>query len=93
MGVPDLSKNPPARNNVFMNLGVAITHMPEPLLYCIYGLIMLLLSTLMRRLQPAKVETANDSYSLPVRIRSRRVVSIDRRKAETALALRNASNF
>ena len=76
-----------------MNLGVAITHLPEPLLYCIYGLIMLLLSTLMRRLQPAKVETANDSYSLPVRIRSRRVVSIDRRKAETALALRNASNF
>jgi hypothetical protein len=93
VGVPDLSKNPLARNNVFMNLAVAMTHVPEPLLYCIYGLIMLLLSTLMRRLQPAKVETANDSYSLPVRIRSRRVVSIDRRKAETALALREASNF
>ena len=93
MGVPDLSKNPPPSNNVFMNLAVAMTHMPEPLQYCIYGLVVLLLSTLMRRLQPAKVETANDSYSLPVRIRSRRVVSIDRRKPEPALALREVSNF
>ena len=70
-----------------------MTHMPEPLQYCIFGLILVLLSSLMRRLQPAKVETANDSYSLPVRIRSRRVVSIDRRKVEPALALREVSNF
>ena len=98
MGVPDLSKNPQAGNNVFMNVGLAITHMPEPLLYCINGLILLLLSALMRRLQPGsdKAKTANDSYSLPVRIRSRRVVSIDRqktRKPEPALALRSAGNF
>lgn len=72
--------------------------MPEPLLYCINGLILLLLSALMRRLQPGngQAKTASESYSLPVRIRSRRVVSIDRqkvRKPEPALALRNAGNF
>ena len=75
-----------------------MTHVPEPMLYCIYGLILLLLSALMRRLQPGdgKQNTAHQSYSLPVRIRSRRVVSIDRRttrNSEPALALRRAGNF
>ena len=72
--------------------------MPEPMLYCINGLIFLLLSSLMRRFQPGtgKGKASDDSYSLPVRIRSRRVVSIDRHRAhraESALPLRSAGNF